>query len=537
LDELFDKAWYVVAILFWLIPTLLRWAAKRRKNQPPKISAQPVEPFEPPPEPVAPPQPAAPTPVAIDHGQLPATGMGPRENLLVRARKAREGAEDLERRAMLHGAGAARLLPAIRDDCKAPIEGLVARLEARDRPLAAGELHQLERGLVRLERLVDLFDLVLEQRTKVARASLLHVLDGAAQDCLLPYLVHARRLEVPFQASRAVVVIDPTGEVAAPPLEADDLVTAVIDENALDRPGGWSEIASQIGLGWVRGIPDLASNLANGLGLPEARSSSAQFAATGRLTIAALTSMWLPRLAGDTLATLQLGPAFAAGLADSLAWRGGPEQAVRSRIERGFRLGPPPLHLRMYVACVTMDRMGYEDQASERWERWKKAAGEPETFVLESDRFPPLNIPLERTYGYMAGAVEGVTTRPMSVLGGYPLGEIPGVRYDPETARRAEAGARSLAAGEPVVEPPRTILSAAAMAAESSAHSEARIRKAAIDSLGDVGADGARAVQRGRVAPTGATDFRSMLGDPGFFPRAIAVSAAFSRTRRGRAGY
>jgi len=529
LEELLDKAWYVVALLFWLIPALIRWAAKRRKNQAQQqIPAQPVQTYEQPPVPVAAPPPVvAPTPVAIE---------GPRENMLVRARAVREAAGDLERRAMLHGKVSARLLPAIRDDCKAPVEALIERLEARDRPLAAGEFRLLERDLGRLEHLVDLFGFVLEQRTKVTLAPLLHVLDGAAQDCLLPYLVHARRLEIPFQAARAMVVIEPTDDAAAPPLEADDLVAAVMSESALDRPGGWSEIASQVALGWVHGIPDLAPTLANGLGLPEARSSSAQFAATGRLTIAALTSMWLPHLAADTLATLQLGPAFAAGLAESLMSTGGPDQAVQSRIERGFRLGPPPLHLRMYVACVTLDRMGREEDATARWERWKMAAGEPESFVLRSDRFPPLNIPLERTYGYVAGVVEGVTTRPMSVLGGYPLGQISGVLYDPETSRRVEAAAISLAAGEPVVEPPRTILAAAAMAAEEAAHSEARIRKAAIDSLSDVGADGVRVVRRGRAAAAGPIDFRAMLADAGFFARAVAVSAAFARTRGGRVG-
>jgi hypothetical protein len=286
----------------------------------------------------------------------------------------------------------------------------------------------------------------------------------------------------------------------------------------------------------VRGVPELVTSLANGLGLPEARSSAAQFAATGRLTIAALTSMWLPQLAADTLATLQLGSAFAAGLAQSLEQKGGPEGARRSRIERGFRLGPPPLHLRMYVACVALDRMGLEDEASQRWERWKKAAGEPETIVLESDRFPPLNIPLERTYGYLAGAVEGVATRPMSALGGYPLGQIPSVAIDAETSSRAAAAARSLADGKPVVEPPRTILAAAALAVESAAHSEARIRRAALSSLGDVDIDGARVVRRGRAIGGGPTDLRAMLGDAGFFARAVAVSAAFSRVRGGRGG-
>jgi hypothetical protein len=542
LEELLEKVGYVVFFLIWLIPTIMRAVAKRRQQRAQQPPAQPVEPVQPrqaaPPRPAPrPPPPVVPTPVAVDREQLPATGMGPRENMLARARVARETAGDLERHAMLHKAAAARLLPAIRDDCKAPLEVLVTRLEARDRPLGAGEFQRLERDLVRLERLVGIFGLVLDQRTKVARASLLHVLDGAAQDCLLPYLVHARRLELSFQASRAVVVIDPAGDEAAPALDADDLVAAVLDESALDRPGSWSEIASQVALGWIRSIPGLAGQLAADLGLPEARSSSAQFAATGRLTIAALTAMWLPRLAADVQAALQLGSAFAAGLASTLKRIGGPEQAVRSRIGRGFQLGPTPLHLRVYVACVTLDRMGLEDEASARWEKWKKDAGEPETVVLESDRFPPLSIPLDRAYGYVAGVVEGVVTRPMSPLGGYPLGQIPGVRLDLDTARRARASAGALAAGESVVEPPRTVLAAAALAEEAAPQSESRIRRAALDSLGDVGLEDLVAARRGRAHAARPGDLRGMLSDPGFYARAVAVSAALARTRGGRVGY
>lgn len=535
MEELLDKAWYLVAILFWLIPTIMRWVAKRRREQPQPPPADPPRAV-----PATKPAPATRQTAAAPRVSAslpgPAADVGQRESMLARARAALETARDLERRATLHRGAAARLLPVIRDDCAEPLDVIASRLADRGQPLGPGEYQRLEPELARLTRLAGLLGLVLDQRTKVARASLLHLLDGAAQDCLLPYLVHARRLDVPFRAARAVVLIDPAGEVAAPSLAADDLAAAVIEEDALDRPAGWSELASQVALAWVRGVPGLTPRLASELGLPEARSAAAQFQATGRLTIAGLVSMWLPHLAADALASLQLGPAFAAGLAQSLAWTGGPERALECRVGRGFGLGPPPLHLRMYTTCVTLDRLGLEQEASARWERWKKQLGEPAAVVLASDRFPPVSVPLDRAYGYVAGAIEGVMTRPLTPLGGYPLARIPDVALDPETTRAVEAAARSLAAGEPVVEPPRTVLAAAALAADVAPYSESRIRRVALASLGDVGADVAHDPRSSRRAVAGRTNPREMLRDPAFFVRAVAIAAELSRVRGGRVG-
>lgn len=530
MDELLDKAWYLVAILFWLIPSLMRWLAKRRRSQaaqqpPPK----PARTFEPE-RPAAPPTP--PAPVSFPAPAV-AVDTGPRDTLSARARAAREATGDLERRCQLHGGPAARLLPAVRDDLKAPLDTIIERLGARDRVLGPGEHQRLERDVARLEHLADLLGLVLAQRIKVDRAAVLNALDGAAQDCLVPYLIHARRLEIPFQASRALVVIDPAGDEAAPPLETPEMAVVVVDESALDRPAAWSDLASQVALAWIRNVPGLAPQLTAELGLPEARSSSAQFAATGRLTIAALTALWLPRLAADSMATIQLGPAFTAGLTQSLKRSGGPEAALVGRIGRGFVVGSPPLHLRVYVSCVTLDRLGADDEASARWESWKKVVGEPETVGLASDRYPTLGIPLDRTYGYLAGVVEGVVTRPMGSLGGYPLGQIPSVMYDAETAKRTRAAASSLAGGEPVIEPPRTVLAAAALAAESAAQSESRIRRVALESLGDlVVAEAPR--RRGGSAVGSPASLRAALGDPEFITRAVVVSAAFTRARGGR---
>jgi hypothetical protein len=428
------------------------------------------------------------------------------------------------------------LLPAVLADCKGPLDELVGRLERRapDDALGPGGVPLLRRDLARLEHLTDLFGLVLQQRTKVTFADTLDALDQAAQDCLVPYLVHARRLDVPFTAARALVVVDPAGAEHAPPLETPDLAIAVVDESALERPAAWSEIAAQVALAWIRGVPRLASQLVAHLGLHEARSSAAQFSATGRLTIAALTALWLQRLAADAMATIQLGPAFAAGLERSLKGLGDIEQALSTRLGQGFRLGPPPLHLRMYVACVTMDRLGLEDEAARRWERWKKQVGDPEALVLTSDRFPPLTVPLDRTYGYVAGVIEAVISQPMVPLGGYPLGQIPGLSYDGAEAQKVERAAARLAGGEPVGEAPRTVLAAAALAVESSAQFESRVRKATLASLGGELEDLPYGARPRLVAGPHARDLRSLLAAPGFLPRAIAISAAFAPTRGGR---
>jgi len=330
------------------------------------------------------------------------------------------------------------------------------------------------------------------------------------------------------------VLVDPAGDERAPALETPDLAIAVIDERALERPAAWSEIASQVALSWIRGVPRLAPQLVAQLGLPEARSSAAQFSATGRLTITALVALWVPQLAADALATIQLGPAFAAGLERSLKSLGGESQALATGLGRGFSLGPPPLHLRMYVACVTLDRLGREDEASRRWERWKKQVGDPEAVVLTSDRFPPLTVPLDRTYGHIAGTIEAVLSQPMVSLGGYPLGQIPGLALDGAGAQQVERAAARLAGGQPVGDAPRTVLAASALAVDSSAQFESRVLTAALASLGGKVADRALGAPRRLAALAGGRDLRSLLASPGFLPRAIAISAAIAPTRGGR---
>jgi hypothetical protein len=531
-EEALEKLGYLVFLLIWLVPSLLRWLGKRRKSKGPAVEL--------PPEPMPPPAPSPPPSIPRPQPQAPlvtppSAPAGQFDTLLERARSARARAGDIERRCTLHRGAAGRLLTTVRSDCIEPLDALIARLERRDPSdtLAPGGIVRLQHEVVRLERLVELFDLVLAQRVDITQAQVLDLLDQAAQDCLVPYLVHARRLEVPFSANRALVVIDPAGDEQAPPLETPELAIAAIDEAALERPAMWTDIASRVALAWIRGVPGLQQRLTAELGLPDARSSSAQFAATGRLTINALISIWLPQIAADTAATIQLGPGFAAGLEQAFGAVGGREGALTCRFGRRFGEGPPPLHLRMYVACVALDRLGYEEQAAERWARWKKAVDEPEAVVLASQRHPAITVPLDRTYGLVAGIVEAVIGSPMPILGGYPLGQIPDLAADARAAARTAEAAERLASGSPVGDSPRTVLGAAALAVESSAQAELRIRKAALESLGGE-ADILPASARVRSGRAGPGDLPSLLRSPGFVARAFAISAAFAPTRGGR---
>ncbi len=514
----------LLALAFWLGPALLkllrRRSASRPRPQPPPRQPEPTQRAavpEPVPEPVLEPLPE------------PAAPVSRIEALRQRAVAAEGLASELRRRALLHGRAAKRLMPTILARGIEPASELERRLETGS-ALDWDDLLRIENQLSRLEEDVERIRRALEQRTGAVDSDLLELLDLVAQDCLNPYSIHARRLEIAEIPTRAAVLTTPSG---SPPERIDpSLATVAVGQNELDAAGTWTRISGRVAREVLEARPAAIRELLAASELPDPASADALFSSTGRLTVSALAAVWLPTLAADALATVQLGEAYAAGLQPPVGRSH--EREAASRIAIGSRLGSaaPPLHVRMYIVCRSLESAGLDEEAAQRWERWVSSLDDAERMEIVGSGFSPIPLDAERVLSAVAPIVEAVFDHPVRALGHYPPARIVGLALRSNEAESMRESARILAEGQSVPADPRIAIGAAALAVEKRSSLESRIRGAALRSLEgkDLVGPGARAEQRAAIG-----DFASLLRGGGeTFARAVSLSAALAPMRGGR---
>ncbi|MFO8074334.1 MAG: hypothetical protein R6V85_20925 [Polyangia bacterium] len=521
----------LLALVFWLGPALLKLLRRRSASRPqpqPQPPPQRPEPAqrtaaapeprpEPEPEPVLEPLPEPAAPVS-------------RIEALRRRTAAVEGlASELRRRALLHGGATERLMPTILSRGIEPAAELTRRLEAGS-ALDWDDLLRIENQLGRLEEDVERIQRALEQRTGAVNSDLLELLDLVAQDCLNPYSIHARRLEIAEIPTRAAVLITPAE--SAPESIDPSLATVAIEERELDAAGSWTRIAGRVARAVLQARPEAIRELRAASGLPDPASADALFSSTGRLTVSALAAAWLPVLAADALATVQLGEAYAAGLQPPVGRSRERDEA--SRIAIGSRLGSaaPPLHVRMYIVCRSLESTGLAEEAAQRWERWVSSLDDAERMEIAGHGFSPIPLDADRVLSAVAPIVEAVFDHPVRALGHYPPARIVGLALGSNEAERMRESAMILAEGRAVPADPRIAIGAAALAVESSSSLESRVRGAALRSLEgeDLDDPSARAEQHAALG-----DFASLRRGGGeTFARAVTLAAALAPMRGGR---
>lgn len=374
------------------------------------------------------------------------------------------------------------------------------------------------------------------QRSNPARGGTLGLLDKAAADLFAPYAALLRRSH-PALGSARVQVLEGSWEAADALTDpGTGSVVAALPERASERPATFALLAGGTARAALEVWPGLLPEARRVLGLPDPESAAAYLAATGRITIPALISAWLPALLADALATAQLGAAYVAALARSAGRSVDAEAALGTTVDGRARIGGPPLHVRMYVACLALDRLGGAEESGARWTRWNQALETPDHLLLHSEGFGAVRIEAGGILAAAATVVDGLLGRGLPSLSGSAPAGIPGLRMGGDLADRILAVAGALSAGEVVAAEPRAVLAAATLAAERAGHVETRIHKAALDSLAGRRPAPVRppVAQDRREAFAPASDLASLLHTPGFAARAVALAAAVSPKRGGR---
>lgn len=377
--------------------------------------------------------------------------------------------------------------------------------------------------------------LLREQRAHPVQGGVLALFDRAAAELFAPLAAHLERVGQRSLAVRiAVLEGEPEAAAALSDLDSGSVVVA-LPEGALDRPGAFALLAGATSRAALELWPGLLGEARRVLGLPDPEASAAYLAATGRITVPGLVSAWLPALLGDALGVARLGPPYAASLARAGGPGAEPEDALRIAVDGSFPGDEPPLHARMYVACLALDRLGRADEGGARWNAWNRSLENPGDFLLVADGAAAATIETGRILAALAPVVDVLLARSSAALGGFALAGIPGLALDEASAARIAEIAGALGAGEPVAAEPRLVLAAAALAAERPGQVESRIRKAALESLaGKRPASPSPAAARSRTTRAPVMDLGALLHTPGFAARAVALAAAVSPRRGGR---
>jgi len=530
-DEVIDNIYWVILLLFWVVPRVLKWLAKRAANKQPQMKrAAPATSSQPNPqlameevlEDIA--------AIDVDTAKMSAIDFA---ELVDDVRGVLARAEGIAHTIRGRGGPTIKLADAVSEGCIVPLQNLSEQLETRDaqnnRP-DWDDGQRLRAYLDRLERLTEALELMVARRVHPETADLLETLDTAAQECLVPYLSHASRMNLDYPSRLAAVVFGTPGEDLAQLLDGTSLAPVVIEEGAGLEPRSWVGIASDVALDVFHSTRGLAGAITTSLHVLPPPMSIGHYSDAGSF-IAGLKGGWLPRLFADSCGALMLGPAFAAGLAYEQE-RG---EATVIRVGTGRDAALPPLHVRMFVACRALQHLGQEEEAVRRWTAWTTELGNPEVFSVQGGGGSEGSLSTQLVLTAVAEVVDHLMDEPLMPLGGFILPTIPSLACDTEILAAVERTAQSLVKGEAMDVSGRVIIAAAQLAVENSPALERRTATTAFQSLSGQGAPDARE----RVQRPGGGTLAAHLRSRELLARAIvtgAVLAPRSARLRGRPG-
>ncbi len=528
MEEFTEYIGYVVVLLVYLLPRILKWLAKRSSAdaKPPKpkkeVTPEPVVVLEEALEELA--------GVEVDDRKISASEL---EELAVTAQAALARADEVVRLCQIHGGSVAKLLDTVQSTCANPLRAIVDHLASRrerdDRP-DWDDAQRVRTNLGRLDRLSQTLQGMVERRVRPDSAEIFGLLDTAAQECLVPFITHARRLELSYPTRFAAVVYGEPGEDMASLLVDANIAPVVIKEKMERLPHSWIHLASDTALDVFHSTGGLARRIAADLAVMPAPMSLNHYSDQGSF-IAGLFGGWLPRLFADTCAALMLGPGFAAGLRMWQRRDADPTEAVTTIVGDHLHAGVPPLHVRMFVACRVLQHLRLGDEGPLRWSDWNSRIGSPQTFVVVGTDGRSGELPVKAVLQRVSRIVDYLMDEPLAPLGGFILPAIPSLICDERTFEGMNEAAERFANGEPVDVPGRVILGAALLAAEKSQTMEQRIASAALHSLAGEG----EVIEQPAVQTADALSLREHVRSRELLVRAIVTGAALA-PRTGRRG-
>ncbi len=429
---------------------------------------------------------------------------------------------ELERQVRSRGEWVAKMGPIIESNLRRPLQKTVSHLRLMQDGTNRTEhrIYQLQSTLSRLTKGLDIATMMVDQRIAPATADLLDTLDVAAKDCAMPYMVHARRLNIEYPTHFALTVARETGFDAANALPS--VAPLVVDQKIADLPRSWVQLVSDISLDVYHSTPGLARKLTMDLGTMPPPLSLSHYGNT-RALVQGLAGAWLPRLFADVGAAMQLGPAFVSGLNANVGAGLDEQRAVLATI--GHSEETPPMYVRMFTALRAIAHMGFSERSKESWESWRRRLDYPKALTLRDREGQTAVLPTAAALDIVARVVDYLVKEPLAPLGGYPLASLPQLRCDRACMTRMETVAKSLMKGQPVNAPGRILIGAALLAVEKSSTVERRVGDAARKSLKGKGVAAAGPTS---AVPGAEVTLANLRHSRDLAARAVALGAALA---------
>ncbi|MCP4599044.1 MAG: hypothetical protein GY847_00630 [Proteobacteria bacterium] len=483
-ESIFEHLGYIIVILFMVLPRLIKWLAKVKPTaKQPKEDVKPTE-----------------GPVILlkkiiesitdEDEKEPEITPSKLDELALSIKPLLTRTDELMRLFETHGGATAKMSDTVDSSCIAPLKAIAEYLNDR---INSGDLPTLEEeqrilsNLKRIEQLITTLESMTAKRIHPESAEILGLLDIGVQECLVPYLTHARHMNLNYPTQLAMAVFGEPGDDLAHLFERASIAPTVVHEKQKMLPRTWVHLPSDVYLDVFHSTRGLASTLSSELGVMPAPLSLDHYT-DERSFIAGLIGGWLPRLFGDTCAALLLGPGFAAGLAKWLGTDVTQTEAVTAIIGRKSSSVHTPLHIRMFVACRVLQYLGLDDQGHRRWREWTERVGDPKAFIVKGLDERAGSLPVAHLLGSVSRVVDYLISEPLAPLGGYTLPNIPSLRCNEAFYDKMQEVAQHFTNGVPVDASGSLVLGASQLAAEKSNTFEQRITRAALHSLaGDGG--------------------------------------------------
>ncbi|MCA9531314.1 MAG: hypothetical protein KC543_14395, partial [Myxococcales bacterium] len=356
----------------------------------------------------------------------------------------------------------APLVPVLRAEVLSPLEAVLADATAPS-PQAMAVLADASRVLGR--RFAGLERAVRERALEPA--AYLGETDALADAVLAPLRLLAAQEGAPWEIDQ-VVTTSASGAAPVWVSRAARAAVVRVSPAAARSIEPWVEVAENVGRAVYRADDTFRASLARALGVPldETLYVPSDPYAYERVGGAVLFGPWGERLFADVFATVTLGPAYVARLRRAAGGWNADQRADAAAAARasGRFDATPPAHLRMWMACRTLDALGCHGEARAEWEAWAAARPDLDAFHLPAAGGVWVRAPLAYLYEPGAVWVDHLTSLEAAIFAQRSLVTTPGLAYLGAARAEVERAIPHLLAGRAVHADPRWIV-AAAMAA------------------------------------------------------------------------
>ena len=398
---------------------------------------------------------------------------------------AREGTGDVLRDLVLR-----QIQPDV-EQALAVVEGAVAD-GAMDH--TRGELGRAVRRLKRVEGELAVLDRLLTWHQDKRMDALLADAEALAENLLAPWQEHARTYGLSFPQQHPVCApADPDQESLWIGLLPDDHPVVFVPDDFDEDLYRWVSVAHEIGhLAWLR----------QG-GLAEELAELAQPHGRGRLLILHdgqlsgsledLFAAWWPELVADMVTMLTLGPAGMRGMVESFARPDQPGAVLVAPAQGRTYDEHPPDHLRVHVAALWLEAMGFRTEGLHMLEAWSAEHGEPDRLIVATRGGQYVPLPLQPFLDFSRQLVDTLYAAELRSLAGHQLRAVPGLEMTPGRWAQVLEAATSLLAGRLPRRDPTVLLAGAIMARHRRPASHAAIAQLLRDGIVGRGSDDLKA--------------------------------------------